>query len=207
MTTTTATTEVARQAIKSDILAYCASIGVTNKDALIKTCQAVKDAAFNCAPLDEEMLRDRQIRAYAAAVGVKKGEDFYFQLSWKFSAPHYTALVEFVKRYEALLEEESKAEMELEQAIQEEIQGMIDPLADEYYDEMGAPDCAICIYSDRIEVRAYVKGIGDRLPKKGRKYIGSMHDVRWQFPLSSLPQLKALGYPVVDTTKLAKQGK
>lgn len=192
-----------RQELKNDIINYLKSVGVSDRDLLIKALNAIKEAAYQSTSLDAEMLKDAKIRQYTKEIDIKQGEEFYYRLSWNFAPRHYNTLVGFVSRYEAILEAEAEAEMAVERAIQEYIyQQSSDPLGDEYYDELGAPDFAICVYEDRIEVRAYCKGVGDIIPKQGRKYIGSMHDVRWQFPLSALSALELLGRPVVKVSEL-----
>jgi len=191
-----------RQQLKAEIVAYLKANNVNDKDLLIKACNAIKDSAFNSEALDAEMLRDAKTRQYAKEIGIKQGDEFYYRLSWYFAPRHYATLVGFVTRYEELVEAEMKTEMELERAIENEVDSYRDPLADENYDELGTPDFAVCVYENRIEVRAYTKGVGGILPKKGRKYIGNMYDVRWQFPLSALVELERLGRPVVKISEL-----
>lgn len=193
-----------REVLKKEIITYLNEVGVTDKSLIAKALQCIKDSACRDYPIDADMLRDRAIRDYTKAIGFSQGDAFYYRISWYFAPRHYASLVSFIKRFEAILEAECEAEEALESAIQEEIAFQVDPLGDEYYDELGAPDFAICVYGDRIEVRAYEPGVGSILPKKGRKYIGSMHDIRWQFPLSCLDELKRSGRPIVSIEDLQR---
>ena len=190
--------------IKKDALDYLTQVAnITDTAILTKALAAIKGAAWNEYQLDAEILRDKAVRKYVEAIGLKEGDLFYVRISWNFAPRHYAKIAEFVSRYEAILSAEAEAAENLEAAIEEEIyQQSSDPLDDEYYDELGAPDFAVCVYADRIEVKAYGPGIGDLLPKKGRKYIGCQGNIRWQYPLSSLPELKRLNRPVVNVEEL-----
>ena len=186
-----------RQELKNEIIAYLNNAGVFDLAAIEKCLKAIKDAAYETSELNE---MDSKMRTYAKSAGVQG--DFYYRISWYFSPPHYNAIKGFVKKLESIIEEEMDEAAKLEQAIDNEIKGIVDPLDDEYFDDLGCPDFAIVIYADNIEVRAYEPGVGDRLPKKGRKYIGCAGDIRWSFPLSSLDSLQSIGRPVVDARKL-----
>ena len=50
-----------------------------------------------------------------------------------------------------------------------------------------------------IEFVANENGYGDRLPKKGRKYIGSQGDRRWTLPLEHLDQVRKIADLVFDS--------
>jgi hypothetical protein len=194
-----------RNQLKNDIIAYFSNAGITDKALVNKALGAIKDAAFYGENLDEDMLKEKHIRDYVKPLGFIKGQEFYFSLSRNFSPRHYMAIVQFVKRLEDIEEAEAKAEFDIEQKIEEEIyEQIMDPLSDGFYDELGAPDFAICIYDCHIEVRAYEKGVGDKLPKKGRKYIGSQGDMRWSFPLSMLDELKRCDRPIVNVAAFTK---
>jgi hypothetical protein len=128
------------------------------------------------------MLSQKHIKDYTKKCGLNLGEEFYFPLSKNFAPRHYSVLVSFVKRLEAIESAEAKIKEEIEEKINAEIDDQtMDPLSDGSYDELGAPDFAVCIYAGYIEVRAYEKGVGEILPKKDRKYIGSQGDMRWSF--------------------------
>lgn len=191
-----------RDTLKTEICNYLISNGVS-RDLLPKCLAAIKDAAHQNYPLDREMLMEKHIREYAKALDLKTGDDFYVRLCWSFASRHYATLVGFVRRLEIILEAEYQAEMELEDAIEKEIMHQHDPLGDEYYDEMGCPDFAVCVYEDHIEVRAYCPGVGEKLPRN-RKYIGCQGDIRWSFPLASLDELKRLNRPVVNVSDFQK---
>lgn len=57
-------------------------------------------------------------------------------------------------------------------------------------DAVSEVDSIAVIYSDRIEVTANVTGMGEKLPKAGRKYVGGKGDIRWSFPLAILPDIR-----------------
>lgn len=193
---------IARDELKKEIISYLTSVGVSKKDLVAKSLSAIKSAAYFGDSLDAEMMEQKHIRDYARACGLKIGDEFYFPLSRNFAPRHYQKLVSFVKILEQIEDVESQAEYELEEKIDTEINGQIDPLSDGSYDELGAPDFAVCIYEKYIEVRAFEKGVGEILPKQGRKYIGSQGDMRWSFPLSSLNALKRMNRPVVNISEL-----
>ena len=193
-----------RDALKKDIIAYLTSVGVTDRDLLAKALKAIKDAAYADHKIDSDDMKEKHIRDYAKACGLKIGDEFYYALTRNFSPRHYSSLVPFVKRFENIQSAEAEAEYELESKIDNEIyEQCMDPLSDGYYDELGAPDFAVCIHPKYIEVRAFEKGVGEVLPKQGRKYIGSQGDMRWSFPLSSLDELKTLNRPIVNVAELA----
>lgn len=196
----------ARQELKKDIVNYLTSVGVTDRSVIAKALEVIKDAAFHNYPLDKDALTQKQVRECAKFAHKQEGDDFYTGLCWNFAPRHYETLVGFVVRLEEIVSAEYEAEMALERAIEEEIdrqsQGQYYSSIDEYYDELGCPDFAVIVYSDHVEVKAFESGMGDLLPKKGRKYIGNMDDVRWQFPLSALAELERLGRPVVRVSEL-----
>jgi ribosomal protein S17E len=175
-----------------------------DKSELSKILIKIKDCAFTDYPLDNEDMRDKTIRDYAKKLGLKVGDGFYRKISWSFDHSKYNDIAGFVKRYEAILEREA----EEEQALEAKISEAIDPYyGDEYaaiYDELGAPSIAILIHPDHIEVRAYEKGWGDRLPKKGRKYVGNVDQIAWTYPLSALGSLPK-GHPIVKIEDLKNE--
>jgi hypothetical protein len=173
------------------------------KSELSKILVKIKDCAFTNFAIDDDNLRDKTIRAYTKTLGLKVGDDFYQKISWCFDVSKYSDIAGFVKRYEAIVEREAEEDEALEAKISE----TIDPYyGDEYaniYDDLGGPSIAILIHSDHIEVRAYEKGWGDRLPKKGRKYVGNIDQIVWRYPLSALDSLPK-GHPVIKIEDLKK---
>jgi hypothetical protein len=47
------------------------------------------------------------------------------------------------------------------------------------------------LFDDCIKVTANETGMGNRIPRTGRKYIGDKQNWVWQFPISALPEIKA----------------
>lgn len=199
-----------RDALKRDILIYLRDFtDVTDRDTIKKALGSIKAAAYETASVNAEVRRNFKNylskRTCRGKLAIADDEEFYYRISWHFAPRHYRAIAAFVKRFELVLEAEQQAEAELESAINEKIdQQSSDPLADEYYAELGAPDFAIVVYSHHIEVRAYESGVGEALPP-GRKYIGCQGDIRWRYPVSALDSLKRLGRPIVDIEELRSQ--
>jgi len=182
-----------RQELKQQIINYLNSVGVVDVDKVKKALEVIKQSADETVSLHE--IDDAKMRKYAKEAKVT-GE-FYYRISWAFSPKHYSVIANFVKQFEAILDKEAKAAIAIEEEIEKEIKEIIDPLDDEYYDEIGCPDFAVVVYADYIEVRAYEPGVGDRLPRKGRKYTGCPGNVRWTFPKGMLEELKAMKRPTV----------
>lgn len=90
------------------------------------------------------------------------------------------------------MEKEWKAAEEyenLQDAIQKEESVHRITRDDEVRDEV---DIYAIVYSDRIEVIANILGAGEKIPK-GRKYIGTKGDMKWQYDLSKLDEIKSCG--------------
>lgn|GEM_PF-6691425 len=137
------------------------------------------------------------LEAYCTALQLPPDEFFYVDIAQSFDSRHYQTLVGFIKRMESLLE----AGFALDEEVEAAIYAAAEP---EYldYDELGCPDFVVALYSDHVEVKAFEKGVSEVIPRPGRKYIGSREDVRWRYPLSALPRLKALGRPFVDVVAI-----
>lgn len=193
--------------IKTYLLKYKAeqygrSVGLTGR-MIEDVLKQIKSAAWETVRIgsDEEVLQDAVVLRYLADLELPHGSEFYYRISWRFAPSRYHDAVAFVKRYEAIVD----AEMRFQEAVEATIADEIDEQTgvwDEYsYDDQGEPGIAIFLYADRIEVKAFESGWGDRLPRKGRKYIGCQGDIRWRFPLSALESLPQ-GYPVINVAKI-----
>jgi len=178
------------------------AVGLTEQ-MVKKVLSTINSAAFECERVGSkhEMFEDATILQYVLDLELASGDEFYYRISWNFAPSRYRDIIAFVKRYEAIVEAEMKLQQEVEAAIDTEINEQ-SGVWDEYsYDDCGQSEIVTFIYADRIEVRAFESGWGDRLPKKGRKYIGCQGDIRWRFPLSALEALPK-GYPVIDVAKI-----
>ncbi len=189
-----------RDQLKRDIIAYLQSVGVNSKELWVKTLDTIKGCSYSYQIVGKEVsARKKEVKQ----VGLKDGDRFYYLLTTRFSPRHYSTLVGFVQRYEKILEEEEKQEDKLLQALEDErLAGAVD---DFDYDEIGAPDFAVVVYEDYVEARAYGPGVGEMLPKKNRKYVGCQGNIKWRYPLSSLPELQQLGWPVIKVSELDKK--
>ena len=190
-----------RTELKNAICQYFTECGQP-RAMLPKIIEAIKKAT-NAQTIDADFPQslDRKTTRYMQAAGLGMGDEFYWAISKNFDVKHYHTVAGFVKAYEEILEVEAEEEYKLEQAIMEEIgdlQGELAQWDENLYDEMGGSSAAIVIYPQYIEVRAYENGWGSRLPKAGRKYVGSREDIRWQYPLSAIDSLKALNLPTVQ---------
>jgi hypothetical protein len=191
----------ARTALKNDICQYFLSNSDAKREQLPVILQKLKDAAFRSMAIDSEHLADRKTAKYIKEIGLKLGDEFYYAVSFNFSPKHYNPIVGFIVRYEAIQSAEIEAEYELEAEIDKEID---DQWGCVEYDELGAPDFAVIIHPGHIEVRAYEKGVGNIIPKQGRKYIGSQEQIAWRYPLSALPSLQ-MGRPIVKVEDLGRR--
>lgn len=89
-------------------------------------------------------------------------------------------------------------ELEAEWAAEGEAQKLADAIASEEanqritaHDELlSEAEIYAVVYPDCIEVKSYVTGAGELIPKKNRKYVGGKGDMRWQYPLSELEAIK-----------------
>jgi hypothetical protein len=109
-----------------------------------------------------------------------------------FSPQGVQALLVVVEVYEA----ELGASLKLDSAIADNIYKETTYFDDEALDEV---DAYAIVYRDRIEFVAHVNGYGEKLPKKGRKYIGSQGDRRWSFPLNMLSEVRPFSSFVLDS--------
>jgi len=80
--------------------------------------------------------------------------------------------------------------IQIEDAIQAEEAAARVVRDDEVLDEA---EIYAIVYGDRIEVTANVTGAGDKIPS-GRKYIGGKGDMRWQYELDRLDDIKRCRY-------------
>jgi hypothetical protein len=118
-------------------------------------------------------------KIYGMVVGARSLLDLkphFFPESFKFVA----------KAYE-MVEEEYQSACALENAIQAAEYEHTTHRDDEVLDGV---DAYAVIYASAIEVTANCTGMGDRLPRKNRKYIGGKGDMRWSFPKGELEELK-----------------
>jgi hypothetical protein len=95
----------------------------------------------------------------------------------------------FVARVKAL-EDDIRAAVQfgaLEDAVADQITESRVVFDDDVLDEA---DIYAIVYFNRIEVVALVTGAGDVIPH-GRKYIGSKGDMRWEYELARLDDIRA----------------
>ena len=94
----------------------------------------------------------------------------------------------FMQRLTALEQEWVATEeaLNLEDAVAHEEYERLVTRDDEVLDEV---DAYAIVYDDRIEVTANQPGMGDSFPK-GRKYVGSQGDMRWEYTLERLDDIK-----------------
>ena len=194
------TTATPRKGLKKDIIVYLQSVGVIDRELIIKALNCIKESSWNVVRVDGDVRRT--YREFFKAVPMADGAEFCFKIANNFAPRHYKVISEFAQRYYEIEQAEMKAAEALEAGIDKEIDYQHDPLGDSEYDDLGTPDFAVCIYERYIEVRAYQSGMGEVLPKQGRKYTGCQGDIRWQYPLSALPELQRLGRPVVNVASL-----
>lgn len=110
-----------------------------------------------------------------------------------------------MKRYEAIEEQEWEEIENYQRRVDEFLNSQRYWLSarDDFEYEDLAPDGEILVEEKRIVVRAFVKGLGDRLPKKHRKHLGfgSMEYgecfSEWAFPLEMLEEVKRSGLPLL----------
>ena len=98
------------------------------------------------------------------------------------------SVYKFMQRL-AVLEQEWAATEEalnLEDAVVREESDRRVTYDDEVLDEV---DAYAIVYDDRIEVTANQPGMGDSIPK-GRKYVGGKGDMRWEYTLDRLDDIK-----------------
>jgi hypothetical protein len=105
-----------------------------------------------------------------------------------FSPAHRQKVVEIGEAY--IKEELAKvdAAIALEDAIASETRRAEVWRDDEALSEV---DAYAIVFSDCVKVTANQTGMGDRIPKAGRKYIGDRQNWVWRFPLSALPEIKS----------------
>ena len=166
--------------------------------------EKIKAAAYGSEVLTEESLAgpsayDRPTIAYIKKAGLKIGDEFYYRVSWNFDFSHYRPVAEFIRAYEGILEAEAMAEQAIEAEIGNQLYeatGSLYGWDENLYDEVGGPDAAIVVFPEYVEVRAYVSGVGNRIPKANRTYVGAKGDMRWHYPLETLSLLEDKGFPI-----------
>ncbi|MFQ3636047.1 MAG: hypothetical protein SNJ57_09460 [Cyanobacteriota bacterium] len=177
---------------------------MTDRKTIQKAIRVIRDALDDgISVLDADLLREPKTRDCAAALGLGVGDSMYVRLTWNFAPWHYRVMEGFVKDYEAVIEAEMLKEQAIADAIYEEVFKPLEMAGfDELYDDMGCPDFVVIVYNDRVEVKAFETGVGEIIPRRSRRYIGDRLDIRWRYPLSSLPELEKLGRPVINAADL-----
>lgn len=132
----------------------------------------------------------------AAWKAVKKyGDEVFYStgreglvLAKFFSPTHRPKVVEIAEVY--IKEEIAKVDavLALEDAIASETRRAEVWRDDEALYEVEA---YAIVFSDCIKVTANETGMGDRIPRTGRKYVGDRQNWVWKFPLSALPEIKS----------------
>lgn len=94
----------------------------------------------------------------------------------------------FIARVKEIEAEWARGEeyMNLQDAVDTELAASVVHRDDEVLDEA---EIYAIVYGDRVEVTANVTGAGDKIPQ-GRKYIGGKGDMRWQYDLGRLDDIK-----------------
>lgn len=104
-------------------------------------------------------------------------------LASRFSPQGVAELLPIVAAYEKEIEAQYRLESEVQAQLHNHSAYMDD-------DALYEANAYAIVFSDRVEFVAHVPGYGDKLPRKGRKYIGDKGDIRWQFPVSSLDEIR-----------------
>lgn len=93
---------------------------------------------------------------------------------------------EFVRQSWEMLQEEWQMEWDLQESISSETTKQT-----RWYDDtaLNEVDAYAIVYDDKIIVTANETGIGERLPKRNREYIGARGEMQWSFPLSETSEI------------------
>jgi hypothetical protein len=114
---------------------------------------------------------------------------------------------EFIQRAWELLRQEESEDFALDMAVSEQTAKHTTWRDDEVLDEV---DAFAVVYGDRIEVTANEPGLGERIPKQNRKYVGGKGDMRWFFPLSEISAIvtcSSISFVLNEDGSLYKKGK
>lgn len=171
------TTEAVRKALKNDILDYFRQEGLP-ESRWTKALAAIKNAAYSACPVDSNVRS--QYGNFFSVVSLKDGENFYYKLTWSFSSKHYPALTGFVKRYEALIEQEMAELSTAKASVEDDLEAQ---RRDYFFDQYESGVLGeVTVYPDRVEVCSfeYREDFSRSLPKGGR-YEGKG---TWVYPAS-----------------------
>jgi hypothetical protein len=123
-------------------------------------------------------------------------------LSGRFSPEAFT----FVKKAWEMVQDNHEKEWNLADAIVEQTAKHTIWYDDDLLDEVQA---FAVVYDDRIEVTANEPGLGERIPKLNRSYIGCQGDMRWSFPLSEISKIvscPSISFVLNDDGSAYKEG-
>ncbi|HEY9658546.1 MAG TPA: hypothetical protein V6C65_08860, partial [Allocoleopsis sp.] len=108
-----------RNQVNQEVIEYLKSVGVEDVSIQAKALKAIQDCCFDSIEADKEDIQGNS--SYVEAAGIKEGDEVYWRLTINFSPRHYQTLVGFIKRYEAIVEEELEIEMAQERSIEEAV--------------------------------------------------------------------------------------
>jgi hypothetical protein len=192
-----------REILVQDITAYLRSFNVPEEK--VPTALKVIEQA---ATFDSHMPIDREVqKTFPNYLGqIPDEKNFYYTVPRSFSPQHYSAIVGFIQRFEVVLTAEWEKQMQEDERISRHLdsQRYWMQARDDFELEDLQPDGEIIVEPERIVVRAFVKGLGNRLSKKNRKHLGFGNSLgygeccsEWEFPLSELEAVKQSGLPVL----------
>lgn len=197
-----------RQQLDLDIRAYLKAKG-KNRDGsqlsesvVKKAIGKIHESVWDGMAIGPEELRDKRVKTFVKYLSPKPEEKIYLRIVENFEPLHYRSIEAFIKRLEAIHEQEDKEADLLSDAYYAALEAYGE--FDEYSEQS---DWIVEIHKDSIQVVANVKGVGDRIPKENRKYIGDSRDVRWSYPLSMREQLCRTSMPVLDLEKIKAEAK
>lgn len=165
------------KSVEAQVSEYFIALGLTNKEMIKAAYNLITYIAFDPSPEAIEYAQSR------------------------FGSRHHKAITNFVKLYEQEVNDWAKQEEAIQSQMAEEnyeLNRYIDAV-----DDCSKYEGFQIIYPDRIEVRANTTGLGDRIPKKNRKYVGGRGDMRWEYPISMRDKLAKLKswLPIVEAMK------
>ena len=162
-----------RELLKQEIV-YWLSTVIDRKDKArkVKAFQIIRDAAHRCLMIDEEIISHFGSFFSSEEIDLKVGDELYCDFARSFAPRHYNKLVDFIKRYEIILEAQWEEDMEQEEEEENFLERQRSVIFHDDY-EYGEISGEVVIGEDSVSIQAFEfqEGFKESLPSGG-KYQG-----------------------------------
>lgn len=170
-----------RNELKLEIINFLKTIGVKEREKIIKALEVIKSAAWESWDVTKDAEIRKAYKKYLTEIPVQEHKEFNPIIARSFGSKYYLQIKEFVKKYEQVLREEWAEEEALENQQESELDKQRRLYFHDDYEYETIPG-EVIVYEDCIEVQAFgwQEGLQEKLPLGG-DYQGKG---RWKYPIT-----------------------